>query len=191
LRDLRHRSLMCSAVIQPSRNTTPTATHPWMRNVSARQCRSRDVLDIRLEPKLVELLPPGELMPPRVAAHLATVAFPVSEHLESSQPPRNAFQDRNERCGGCGPASEATACFCAGLSARMTASNRSAAGKRDFCACSIERYSAATTICVGAPRAASPPAASSAQSRLLTSTLLAGSSSSTPVRVDHTNANDS
>jgi hypothetical protein len=31
LRDLRHRSLMCSAVIQPSRNTAPTATHPWSR----------------------------------------------------------------------------------------------------------------------------------------------------------------
>src|ERR1700733_11735710 len=51
-----------------------------LRNVSARQRRSRDVLDIRLEPKLVELLPPGELMPPRIAAHLATVAFPLSEH---------------------------------------------------------------------------------------------------------------
>src|SRR5580704_11011326 len=97
LRDLRHRSLMCSAVIQPSRNTTPRTKSDFpqghepadaLRNVTARQCRSRDVLNIRLEPKLVELLPPGELVPPRVAAHLATVAFPISEHLESSQPPR-------------------------------------------------------------------------------------------------------
>jgi hypothetical protein len=109
-----------------------------LSNVSARQRRSGDVLDIRLEAKLVELLPPGELVPPRVAAHLATVAFPVSEHLESSQPPRRVDSR------GWGPASDATACFCAGLSARITASNRSAAGKRDFCACSIERYSAPT-----------------------------------------------
>src|ERR1700734_1576799 len=59
-----------------------------LRYVSARQGRSGDVFDIRLEAQLVELLPPGKLVPPGIAAHLTAVAFPVSEHLERSEATR-------------------------------------------------------------------------------------------------------